>query len=134
VFGVALIVFEAAGKAARADDHLAGFGVVAMRLFAGEGFAGDFLEDAFADADGGDEELTDVEVTAEDDKDDGGDAHDVGAVAADTVGFHAFADIAFEDVREAFAEERDVKGGETFATRAGRNVRESFGVAAEGDG
>jgi len=39
---------------------LAGFGVVAVRLFAREGFAGDFLENAFADADGRDEELTDV--------------------------------------------------------------------------
>jgi len=54
VFGVALIVIEAAGEAARADNHLPGFGVVAVRLLAREGVAGDFLENAFADADGGD--------------------------------------------------------------------------------
>ena len=47
--------------------------------------------------------MTNVEVTAEDDEDDGGDAHDVSAVAADAVGFHALADIAFEDVGKAFA-------------------------------
>jgi hypothetical protein len=103
MFGVTLVVFETAGEAARANDHLTGFGGVAVRFLAGEGFAGDFLEDAFADADGGDKELTDVEVAAEDDEDDGGDAHDVGAVAANAVRFHALADIAFEDVGEAFA-------------------------------
>jgi len=54
VFGVALIVFEAASEAAGADEHLAGLGVVAVRLLAREGVAGDFLENAFADADGGD--------------------------------------------------------------------------------
>jgi hypothetical protein len=53
VLGVALIVFEAAGEAAGAEEHLPRLGVVAVRFLAGEGFAGDFLEDAFADADGG---------------------------------------------------------------------------------
>ena len=78
--------------------------------------------------------MADVEVAAEDDEDDGGDAHDVGAVSADTIGFHALAEVAFENVGEAFAEERNVEGGETFAARAGSDVGKSFGVAAEGDG
>ena len=108
VFGVALIVFEAAGEAAGADKHLAGLGVVAVRFLAGEGIAGDFLEDAFADANGGNEEVVNVEIAAKDDKDDGGDAHDVGAVAANAVGFHALAEVALEDVGEALAQERNV--------------------------
>jgi len=54
VFGVTMIGFEATAEAAGADEHLAGFGIVAVRLLAGESIAGDFLEDAFADADGGD--------------------------------------------------------------------------------
>jgi hypothetical protein len=53
VLGVALVVFEAAGEAARADEHLARFGAVTVRLLAGESVAGNFLDDAFADADGG---------------------------------------------------------------------------------
>jgi hypothetical protein len=134
VLGVALIVFEAAGKAASADDHLAGFGVVAVRFLAGESFASDFLNNALTDADRGDEELPDVEIAAEDDEDDGGDAHDVGAVAANTVGFHAFAEIAFQDVGEALAQERNIERGETFAAWAGSDVRKSFGISAEGDG
>ena len=66
--------------------------------------------------------MADVEVAAEDDEDDGGDAHDVGAVTADTIGFHALAEVAFEDVGEAFAEERNVESGETFAAGAGSDV------------
>ena len=54
VLGVALIVFEAAGEAAGADEYLARLGVVAVRLLTGKGVAGNFLEDAFADAYGGD--------------------------------------------------------------------------------
>ena len=122
VLGMAHIVFETASEAAGAEEHLAGLGAVAMRLFAGKGFAGDFLEDAFAEADGGNEELANVEVAAEDDEDDGSDAHDVCAVAANAVGFHALTEIAFQDVGEALAQERDVEGGEAFAARAGSDV------------
>jgi len=134
VFGVALIVFEAAGEAAGAEEHLAGFGVVTMRLLAGEGLAGDFLEEAFADADGGDQEVADVEIAAEDDKDDGGDAHHVGAIAADAVGFHAFAEIALQDVGEAFTQERNIERGEAFAAGAGSDVGKRFGISTESDG
>ena len=134
VLRVALIVLETAGEAAGADEHLAGFGGVTVRFLAGESVAGDFLDDAFADADGGDEELANVQIASEDDKDDGGDAHDVCAVAADTVGFHALAEIAFEDVGKALAKERDVEGGQAFAARARSDVRKSFGITAEGDG
>jgi hypothetical protein len=108
VLGVTLIVFEAAREAAGADEHLAGFGVVAVRFLAGESFAGDFLNNALADADGGNQKLADVEIAAEDDEDDGGDAHDVGAVAPNTIGFHALAEIAFQDIGEALSQERNV--------------------------
>jgi len=105
-----------------------------VRFLAGEGVAGDFLEDAFANADGGDEEVVNVEIAAEDDEDDGGDAHDVGAIAADAVGFHALAEVAFEDVGESLAQERNVERGKAFAARAGSYVGKSFGVSAESDG
>src|SRR5580692_8287921 len=133
VLGVALVVFKAAGEAARADEHLPRFGGVTVRLLAGESFAGNLLDDAFPDADGGNEKLANVEIAAEDDEDDGGDAHDIGAVAADAVGFHAFAEIAFKDVGQAFAQKRNIERGEAFAARAGSDVRKCFGVSAEGD-
>ena len=60
VLGVALIVFEAAGEAAGAEEYLAGFGGIAVRFLTGEGFAGNFLEDAFTDPDGGNQELADI--------------------------------------------------------------------------
>ena len=134
VLGVALIVFESPSEAAGAEEHLAGFGAVAVRLLPGEGVAGNFLKDAFADADGGNEELANVEIAAEDDEDDGGDAHNVGAIAANAIGFHALADILLEDVGQAFAEKRNVERRQTFAARARSYVRECFGVSAEGDG
>ena len=43
VLGVALIVFEAAGEAAGAEERLAGFGGVTVRFLAAEGFASNFL-------------------------------------------------------------------------------------------
>ena len=55
MLGVRLVVLQAAREAASAGEKLAGGGVVAMRLFAAEGVVGDFLEDAVADADGGNE-------------------------------------------------------------------------------
>ena len=48
--------------------NLAGGGVVAMRFFAREGIVGDFLEDAFAHADGGNGQAADIEVAAEGDE------------------------------------------------------------------
>src|SRR6266850_4545180 len=100
MLGVALIVFETAAEAAGADEHLARFSGVTVRFFAGKGFAGYFLDDTFADADSGNQELANVEVAAEDDEDDGGYAHDVGAIAADAVGFHALANITFQNIGE----------------------------------
>jgi hypothetical protein len=134
VFGMAHIVFEAAGKAAGADKHLARFGAVAMRLLAREGFAGNFLNDAFADPDGGNEELANVEIAAENDKNDGGDAHDVGAISGDAIGFHETAEIALQDVGEEFAKKRNIESRKSFAARARGDVRECFGISAEGDG
>ena len=134
VLGVALVIFEAAAEAACADEHLAGFDGVAVRLLAGKGFAGDFLDDAFADADGRNEELADIEITAEDNEDDGGDAHDVSAITTDAVGFHALANIALEDVGKAVAKQRNIECRKAFAARAGSDVGKSFGVATEGDG
>src|SRR5690349_3876923 len=53
VFGVALIVFEAARETARSEQKLArGFGI-AMRLFAREAVSRDFVQQTFANADGG---------------------------------------------------------------------------------
>jgi hypothetical protein len=134
VFGVALIVFEAASEAAGAEEHLARFGVVAVRFLAGEGFAGNFLENAFADADGGNQEVVDVEIAAEDDEDDGRNAHDVGAVTADSIGFHAIADIAFQNVGKTIAQERNIECGETFTARAGSDVGKSLSISTESDG
>jgi len=65
VFGVALIVFEAAAVSAGADEDLAGLVVVAMRLFAREGFASNFLQQAFANSNTRDEKALNAEVTAE---------------------------------------------------------------------
>src|SRR6516164_9728213 len=65
VFGVALVVFEASAVGAGANEDLARLVVVAMRFFAGEGFACNFLQQAFANADTGDEKALNVEVTAE---------------------------------------------------------------------
>ena len=48
---VGLIILEAACEAARSDQELAEPRVVTMRLFAGKGFAGDFLQQTFANAD-----------------------------------------------------------------------------------
>ncbi len=134
MLGVLLIVFEAAAKAASGEKHLAGLRIVAMRFLAREGFARDFIEESFADADTGNHEAANVQIAAEDEKYDGGDTHDVGAIAANSEDFHAIAEIALEKIRKALAEERKFKRGETVLARAGRDIGEGFGVAAESDG
>ena len=107
MLGVALIVIEAAAETAGGHENLAGFGVVAMGLFAGEGIASNFLQNAFAEANTGNGKGADVEIAAESDEDEGGDGHDVGAIAADAVGFHTGAHIATEDVWKTFAQQRN---------------------------
>ena len=94
MLGVALVVFQAAAETARTDQYLASVGIVAMRLFAGEGIASDFLKETFAEADAGYGKGADVEITAEGDEDQGGNGHDIGAIAADSISFHARANIA----------------------------------------
>ena len=107
MLGVALIVIEAAAETAGGHENLAGFGVVAMGLFARKGVAGDFLENTFAEADTGNGKGADVEIAAESNEDEGGDSHNIGAIAADAVGFHTGAHIATEDVWKTFAQQRN---------------------------
>src|SRR5260370_29345824 len=64
VFGVTLIVFQAACEAARANQELTRGGAVAMRLLARKSLARDFLKQPFANADAGDREGAQVEVAA----------------------------------------------------------------------
>jgi hypothetical protein len=134
VFGVLLIVLEAAAKAASGEKHLARRGIVAVRLLAGESFARDFREKTFADADTRNDKAANIQITAEGEEDDGGNAHDVGTIAANSIGFHASADVAFEEVREALAKEGKFESGKAVLARAGGNVGEGFGIAAKGDG
>jgi hypothetical protein len=78
--------------------------------------------------------VVDVEIAAEDDEDDGGDAHYVGSVAADAVGFHALTDIAFQNIGKTIPQERNIERGETLTARAGSDVGKSLGISAESDG
>ena len=107
VFGMLLVVFKPAAKTACGEEYLAGFGTVAVGLFAREGVVGNLLKEAFAKANTGDTEAPDIEVACNGKKNDGGDAHDIGAVAADTVGFHALPNVALEDAGKPLAKKRD---------------------------
>ena len=122
VLSVKLIVIEAAAEAARGEKHLASIAVVAMRLFAGEGVAGNFLEESFAQTDAGDGEIANVQTAAQGDEDQSGDSHDVGAIAAHAKGFHAGTHIAPENIWEPLAEKRNFQGGEAMLARAGSDV------------
>ncbi len=133
VFSVLLIVIEAAAESASGGEHLASFGVVAMGLLARKGFAGDFMEKTFANANAGNNEATNVEIAAEDGKDDGGDAHDVGAIAANSIGFHAGAKIALQNIGKRSRSKRQFERGQAVLARAGGDGGESFGIAAESD-
>ena len=133
MFGVLLVLLEAAGEAADADQHLASGLIVAMRLLAGESVASNFVDDAFADADGGNGHGVNVEVAAKGDEDNGGDAHHVRAVAANAVGFHAVGNVATQEIGQAFAQERELDGGKTVHARAGSDESECFGVATKRD-
>jgi hypothetical protein len=134
VFGVLLIVLETAAKTASGEKHLARSGIVAVGFLAGESFARNFREKSFADADTGNDKAANIEITAEGKEDDGGDAHDVSTVAANPVGFHACAKVAFEEIRQAFTKEGEFESGKAILTRTGSNVGEGFSVAAEGHG
>src|ERR1700687_2098837 len=111
VFGVTLIVLQAAREAARANEELTRGSAVTMGLFARKGLARNFLKHSFANADAGDRKGAQVEVAAERDKGDCRDAHHVGAVAAHGVGLHALADIAAQDVIEPLTQERKLQSG-----------------------
>ena len=122
VLGVLLVVFEAPAKAARGEEHLASFSIVAMRLLTGESFVGNFLKEPFAKTHAGDDETANIQVTAHGEKNDRRDPHHVGAITANTVGFHAFAHIPLDNVRQAFPQERNLQRGQSFAARPGSNV------------
>ena len=131
VFGVLLIVLEATAKTASGKKHLTRSGIVAVRFLAGESFARDFREQTFADAHTRNDKAANIQITAKGEKDDGGDAHDVGAVAANPIGLHACSEVTFEEVGNALAKEREFESGKAVLARTRGNVGESFGVAAE---
>ncbi len=133
VFGVTLIVFQAACEAARANQELTRRGAVAMRLLARKSLARDFLKQPFANADAGDREGAQVEVAAEGDKSDRRDGHDVGTVAAHRVGLHALADIAAQDVVETLPQEGELQSRNAVLARTWCNGHERFRVAAKRD-
>src|SRR5450755_817185 len=121
VLGMRLVVSQAAGETARAHQELPSCGIVAMRLFSRKGFAGDLLEQAFANADAGDAESAQIQVAAEGDEGDGGNAHDVGAIAAHRVGLHALAHVPLQNGGQTLAQERKLYGEDTVFARAGGN-------------
>ena len=67
---------------------------------------GNFLQNAFAKANRGDGHAADIQIAAESEERDGGNAHDVSTVAAHSVSLHALADVALEDVGQTVAQER----------------------------
>src|ERR1700675_4184377 len=103
MFGVGLVAIQTAREGPGAGNDLAGRSVVAVRFFARESFVGDFLQDAFAKANGGNGHAADIDITAESEERDGGNAHDVSTVAANGVRLHALADTAPQDVGQAVA-------------------------------
>src|SRR3984893_19103622 len=103
MLGVGLIAIQTAREGPGAGNDLACRSVVAVRFFSRESVVGDFLQDAFAKADGGNGHAADIEITAESEERDGGDAHDVRTVAANGVGLQSLADTAPQDVWEAVA-------------------------------
>lgn len=131
--GVLLIIFEPAAKASRGEEHLTRGGIVTMRLLAGESLARDLMEQAFSNANAGNDEAANVQITAQGDEDNGGDAHDVSTIATYAVGLHARAEIALEKLGEALAEKRQFKRGKAILPRPGRDVRKCFGVTTESD-
>jgi hypothetical protein len=134
VFRMLLIVFEPAREAARSDEQLAGGAVVAMRLCTGKSLVRDFLEKPFANPDTRNGKDAQVQIARQSDKRNGGDAHDVRAVAADTVGLHALAHVALENVWQTLAQERKLDRLEAMLAGTWGNFGESFRVSAEGDG
>ena len=122
VLGVCLVVFETAREASGAGDYLASRGVITVGLFPRESVVRNFLEDPFADTNSGNGHAADIQVTAQSNQRDGGNAHDIGAIATHGVGFHSLADIALQNVGQAVAQERQLQHGETMFTWAGRDA------------
>lgn len=133
VLGVLLIVIEAAAEGACSGKNLARFHIVAVWLLAGECVTGNFVQQAFADTDTGDDEAANIQVAAENGKNNGGDAHNVGAIAANAIRLHAGAQITLKNIGKALAKKRKIQCREAILTRAGGDGGERFGVAAESD-
>src|ERR1700737_4984657 len=134
MLGVGLIAIQAARESSGAGNDLAGRSVVAVRFFSGESVVGDFLENAFTNANRGNGHGADIEISAESQERDGGDAHDVGAVAAHRVSLHALADTAPQDVGQAVTQKRKLQHGEAVFTRAWGDASQRSRIAPKRDG
>src|ERR1700689_1654081 len=82
VLCVGLVIFQAAREAAGPHEELTCGGVVAVRFLSRESFAGDLLQQAFANADTWNGKGAQIQVSAYGDERDGRNAHHVGAIAA----------------------------------------------------
>jgi hypothetical protein len=76
-----------------------------MRLFARKRLAGNLLQQAFPDPNAGNREAAQIQIAAEGNEGDRRDTQDVGAIAPHAIKFHAFADIAFQDAGQPFAQQ-----------------------------
>src|SRR5256885_4775564 len=134
VLRVAAIAVEAARKNASANKEVGRRRGGAMGLLAGERFARNFAKQSFANADARNGKRAQIQIAAERDEDQCSNAHDVGAIAADTECLHARFDVAAKQIRQAFAEKREFKRGEPVFARTRCKIGKRFGVAAECDG
>ena len=135
LFGVLGAVIETTGEPASAGEKFVG---AAALLFAGDAdriLLGDKIEqDAFANANAGDQHGAEVEPFGEGGENDRGDAHDFGAVFADAIGAHAAGNVEGQHAPGLIAEQAGVDGGYALGERAGGEADQSFGIATAGDG
>ena len=108
VLRVPLIVFEPASKATRPHEQLTRGAAVAVRLFARERFVRDSLQKPLAHADPRDGKEPQIQVASEVDKNNGGDAHHVGAVSAHPISLHAIVHVALEHVGQTLPQQGEL--------------------------
>lgn len=96
----------------------------------GEPRCGEIPKNSFLYTDTGDKHGAQAGPARERGKDNGGDAEDFRAIAANAKFFHAFFDVQFQNAPQTVAQQTEIRRGHSIDSGTRHDSRESFGVAA----
>src|SRR6267143_424460 len=135
LFSMLQVAMHAAGEGLRAGDHDLGFFPLFVRGLRKRHFrGGEFVEQAFTNTHAWRNHGAKTQPPGDSDQNDGGDAHNLCAVAAHSEGSHPAFHVEAQNLQEALPQQPRVERSQAAESGTGGQRGESLRIAATSDG